>query len=241
MEKIEGIEGIDEMEKMEKIGEIEKTTHLKIVDWRVLSPQEEIANAITHGLGLIASLIGMPVLIITAWLNGDTLRFVACLIFGITLVTLYAASTIYHLAPPSKTKDMLQIVDHAAIFLVIAGSYTPFTLGVMGGLYIWIIMSLIWAIAIAGIIFKAVAGMRFWRLSVGLYLLMGWMAVLIAPSLVSQLPGAAIGLLIACGLCYTAGIPFFMHEQMRYAHAIWHIFVIVGSIFHYMAVLLYAT
>lgn len=212
-----------------------------IKDFRLLSHREETANVITHGLGLIASLIGMPILSVTAWLNGDTLRFVACLIFGITLIMLYAASTIYHLTPPSKTKDTLQIIDHAAIFLLIAGSYTPFTLGVMGGIYIWIIMALVWLIAIGGVIFKAVAGMRFWRISVGLYLLMGWMAVLVAPNMIGQLPPAALGLLIACGLCYTAGVPFFMQEHMRYAHAIWHLFVIGGSVFHYMAVLLYAT
>ncbi len=220
---------------------MEEITNLNVTDWRVLSPQEEWANVVTHGLGLIASLVGMPVLAVTAWLNGDSLRFIACVIFGITLIVLYAASTLYHLTPPSKTKDRLQIVDHAAIFLLIAGSYTPFTLGVMGGLYIWIIMSLIWLIAIAGIIFKTVAGMRFWRISVGLYLLMGWMAVLIAPSMISQLPGTAIGLLIACGLCFTAGVPFFLQERMRYAHAIWHLFVIAGSVFHFLAVLFYAT
>lgn len=210
-------------------------------DSRILSPNEETANVITHGLGLIASLIGMPILVVTAWLNGDTLRFVACLIFGLALITLYAASTVYHWVPPSKTKDMLQIVDHAAIFIMIAASYTPFTLGVLGGLYIWIILGLIWAIAIAGVIFKAVAGMRFWRISVGLYLLMGWMAVLIAPDMIRHMPAIAVGLLIACGVCYTLGVPFFMQEKMRYAHAIWHLFVIGGSMFHYMAVLFYAT
>jgi hemolysin III len=212
-----------------------------IKEYRLLTSQEETANVVTHGLGLLASLIGIPILSIIAWLNGDTLRFIACLIFGVTLIALYAASTIYHFVPPSKTKDTLQIVDHAAIFLLIAGSYTPFTLGVMGGIYVWIIMTLIWVIAIGGVIFKAIAGMRFWRISVGLYLLMGWMAVLIAPIMIAQLPPAAFGLLIAGGLCYTAGVPFFMQERMQYAHAIWHLFVIGGSAFHYMAVLFYAT
>jgi hemolysin III len=206
-----------------------------------LIDSEERANVITHALGLLAGLIGMPFLVGAAWSHGDIWRLVACSVFAVTFIGLYAASTVYHLIKSTRAKEVLQVIDHAAIFLFIAGSYTPFTLGMLHGTWNWTVFGLVWAIAIAGVVFKAIARMRYWKVSIAFYLVLGWMAVLIAPSLAVQLPWAALALLIACGLCYTAGVPFFLKERMRYAHAIWHVFVIGGSVFHGLAVLFFAT
>jgi hemolysin III len=208
---------------------------------RPLSLGEEIANAVTHGVGLVASLIGVPVLLVVVISRGNLWQIIGCSIFAITLVALYATSTLYHALPPSRTKQRFQLIDHAAIYLLIAGSYTPFTLGLLRGPWGWTLSIAVWCLAGLGILFKAVCGMRFPRLSTLLYILMGWLAVLAIRPLAAVLPGGGLGWLFAGGLLYTGGVIFFLWEKPRYNHMLWHLFVLAGSVCHFLAVLWYAT
>lgn len=209
---------------------------------RPLSRNEEIASSLTHGLGLVASLIGIPVLLLGATARGDVWRIVGCSIFAATLVSLYAASTVYHAFPPSRVrvKQALQVIDHSAIYLLIAGSYTPFLLGVLRGAWGWSLLGTVWVLAAIGIAAKTVWGARFPRLSAALYLGLGWLAIVAVRPLAAALPAAALGWLLAGGLCYTMGVPFFLWERRRHTHTIWHLFVLAGSACHYWAILRYA-
>jgi len=201
---------------------------------------EEIANAGTHYLALVASLVGLPFLVIASVLRGDAWQIVGATVFGIALVLLYAASTVYHALPVSRAKEVWRLLDHSAIYLVIAASYTPFALGVLRGPVGWSILATVWALAIAGILFKTKLGFRFPRASTALYLAMGWMGVLAAGPLVENLDTAGVSWLVAGGLSYTFGVVFFAWEGLLFAHALWHVFVVVGSLCHYVAVLGYA-
>ncbi len=208
---------------------------------RPQSRREELVNALTHGSGLAASLAGLPLLIWMSISRGDIRQIVACSIFATSLVVLYAASTIYHALPTSRAKHVLRIVDHVAIYLLIAGSYTPFTLGVLRGAWGWTLFGLVWAAAAVGILHKTVLGFRFPRLSILMYLGMGWLAVVAIGPLARALPPAGLAWLIAGGLCYTAGVVFYVRDHLPYRHAFWHLFVVAGSGCHYAAVLWYAT
>ncbi len=208
---------------------------------RPQSRREELANALTHGTGLAASLVGLPTLVLVAVNGGGARQVVACSVFAATLVILYAASTLYHALPPSRAKRVLRIVDHSAIYLLIAGSYTPFTLGVLSGAWGWTLFGVIWGLAAFGILYKTLLGFRFPRLSILLYVGMGWLAVLAIGPLAEALPAGGLVWLIAGGLCYTAGVPFYLRDRLRYRHAVWHLFVLAGSVCHYAAVLQYAT
>lgn len=203
---------------------------------RPQSRSEELANAVTHGSGLVASLIGLPLLVWIASTRGDPLQIVACAVFATTLVLLYAASTLYHALPTSRAKGIFRVVDHGAIYLLIAGSYTPFTLGVLRGAWGWTLFGVIWTSAIVGIGYKTVAGFRFPRLSTMVYLGMGWVAVVAIGPLSRALSREGLAWLIAGGLCYTAGVIFFVRDQQPYRHATWHLFVVAGSFCHYVAV-----
>lgn len=203
--------------------------------------QEELANALTHGAGLAASLVGLPLLVWAAASRGDARQIVACSIFAASLVLLYAASTIYHALPSSRAKRALRVVDHVAIYLLIAGSYTPFCLGVLRGAWGWTLFGIVWGLAAVGILHKLVLGFRFPRLSVLLYLGMGWLAVVAIGPLLRALPGAGLAWLVAGGLCYTAGVVFYVRDHLPYRHALWHLLVIAGSACHYAVVLRYAT
>jgi hemolysin III len=207
---------------------------------RTLSTAEEIANAVTHGLGLVASLIVLPLLIGASANRGDTPLVIGCSVFGATLVVLYAASTIYHALPVSRAKRILQLIDHSAIYLLIAGSYTPFALGVLRGGWGWTLLGAVWGLAGLGIVYKSLFGLRFPRFSIVLYLLMGWMATLAIGPLMRTLPLAGLLWLLAGGLLYTAGTLFYVRERPRYSHAVWHLFVLGGSACHVVAVLGYA-
>ncbi len=207
---------------------------------RRLSLGEEIANAVTHGLGLVASLLGVPLLVGAAGAGHDLPLVIGTTVFAATLVALYAASTLYHALPHSRAKRVFRVVDHAAIYCLIAGTYTPFALGVLRGGLGWLLLALLWTLAGIGIVFKTLGGLRFPRLSTLLYLGMGWLAVLVVRPLAAALPAAGLGWLLAGGLLYTGGVLFYVWERPRYSHTVWHLFVLGGSTCHFLAVLWYA-
>ena len=204
-----------------------------------LSAGEEIANAVTHGVGLLASLVAFPLLILAAVARGDSWYVVGCSVFGATLVALYAASTLYHAVPHGRAKRTLRVVDHAAIYLLIAGTYTPFTLGVLRGAWGWTLFGIVWTLAGLGILFKVTLGLRFPKASTLVYVLMGWMAILAIRPLTAAVPVAGLGWLVAGGLLYTGGVAFYAWRA-RYSHTVWHLFVLGGSACHFVAVLGYA-
>jgi hemolysin III len=208
---------------------------------RPQSRREELANALTHGTGLAASLVGLPLLVLAASTRGDVRQLLACIVFATSLVLLYGASTVYHALPASRAKRVLRVVDHVAIYLLIAGSYTPFTLGVLRGRWGWTLFGVVWGLAVLGILHKTVLGFRFPRLSTLMYLGMGWLAVVAIGPLARALPSAALWWILAGGLCYTGGVWLYARDHLPYRHTAWHLFVLAGSACHYTAVLRYAT
>lgn len=207
---------------------------------RPQSLAEEIANSATHGVGLLLSLAALPIMLIMAIAGGDPWRIAAAGIYGGSLVLLYATSTCYHALPGAQIKAKLRRCDHAAIYLLIAGSYTPFLVGPLRGPWGWSLFGVIWGIAFIGVLFKAVYGIRLPHLSTGLYLAMGWLVVVAAVPLVHHVPGAGLGWLLAGGLFYTGGVVFYvLDSRMRFAHAVWHLFVLAGSAAHFWAVINY--
>jgi hemolysin III len=208
---------------------------------RPQSLREEVVNALIHGLGLTASLLGLPLLLRAASTNGAAREMIACGIFASSLVLLYAASTIYHALPASRAKHVLRVIDHVAIYLLIAGSYTPFTLSVLRGTWGWTLFWLVWGLAGVGILHKTLLGFRFPRLSTMMYLGMGWLAIVAIGPLARTLPPAGLAWLVAGGLCYTAGVVFYVRDHLPYRHALWHLLVLAGSGCHYAAVFRYAT
>ena len=208
--------------------------------WKELRSQflEELANAITHGLGLGLAVAGLVVIVALAARRGDARAVVACSIYGATLVLNYLASTLYHSVKYKGPKRLFRIFDHCAIYLLIAGTYTPFTLVCLKGGWGWSIFGVIWGLALAGILFKVFFIGRFAIMSGLVYLAMGWLIVIAVKPLVGSIPVWGLIWLGAGGLAYTAGILFFAFDtRVRYFHAVWHIFVLAGSIFHYFAVI----
>jgi hemolysin III len=207
---------------------------------RSLSIGEEIANSITHGVGLIASIIALPILLIKARASSDPSAMQGAVIFGATLILLYATSTVYHALPLSRGKRLFRVLDHSAIFLLIAGTYTPFALGPLRGPWGWTLLAIIWTLALLGIFSKVAVGFGIPRLSTALYLGMGWLIVIAIKPLIDNVPRAGILWLAAGGLAYTGGVVFYAMNRVRYHHMIWHLFVAAGSACHYVAVLGYA-
>ncbi len=208
---------------------------------RVQSRGEEFANSISHGFGLIAAVVATPFLIRHAVRHGDAWFVVGASIFATTMVLLYLASTLYHALPVGRAKRVFRVIEHSAIFLLIAGTYTPFTLGVLRGAWGWTLFGLVWSIALAGLMLKALNRMSHPILSTGLYLLMGWLIVIAAHPLSERVPTSGLLWLVAGGLAYTAGVVFFAFDsRLRYGHFIWHLFVMAGTACHYFAVLWYA-
>lgn len=200
---------------------------------------EEIANSITHGIGLLLAICGAAILVVCANLWGNTWHIVTCSIFAATLVLLYLASTLYHGVQQPRAKMLLQLADHAAIFLLIAGTYTPFTLVNMRGPWGWTIFGIVWGLALLGIAFQAILLRRWaWGIVV-LYVLMGWTIVIAFKPLFASVAIGGILLLALGGLAYTAGIAFYAWNRLPFNHAVWHLFVIAGSVFHFFAVLYY--
>jgi len=200
---------------------------------------EEIAHSVTHGLGVVLSIAGLAIMVTLAALRGNAWHVVSCTIFGVTLIFLYTASTLYHSIPHPGAKKVLRVFDHSAIFLLIAGTYTPFTLVTLRGGWGWTLFVLIWGLALVGIIYKITAKTRYRLLSVLLYLGMGWLVLVAIKPMVTSVAMPGLLLLLAGGLCYTLGLIFFVWRSLPYSHAVWHLFVLAGSICHFFAVLLY--
>lgn len=202
---------------------------------------EEIANSISHGAGLIGALVGTPFLLIGAVRHGDAGVIVGAAVFCATMILLYGASTVYHALPVGRFKRVFYVIDHCAIFLLIAGTYTPFTLGVLRGATGWTLLGIVWAVAIAGILLKAFGRARHPLVSTGLYLALGWLVVFVLDAVIAVMPVAGVLWLAAGGLCYTVGVVFFATDSLiRYGHTIWHGLVVSGTACHYFAVLWYA-
>ena len=210
------------------------------VPHRPQSLGEEIANCVSHGVGFLAALVGLPVLVLGALPHGAA-AVVGAVIFAVTAALLYLTSTLYHALAPNRAKRLFQIFDHGAIYLLIAGTYTPFTLGVLKGAWGWTLFGLIWALAVAGVVIKSVGGIRFHRLSTALYLAMGWLVLIAAKPLWERVPGWGLFWLVAGGVAYTAGVGFYATDRLRYGHFVWHLFVLAGTACHFVAVLYYAT
>ena len=200
---------------------------------------EEIAHVITHGLGLALSLGGLVVLVVTASLRGNSWHVAGCAVFGTTLVLLYAASTLYHGIPDPRAKRVLRQLDRSAVYLLIAGTYTPFTLVNLRGSWGWTLLALVWGLAVLGITLQLATPGRAHRASVPLYLTMGWLVVIAVEPLVRSVHSGGLVLLVLGGLTYTLGVVFYAWRRLPYHHAVWHVFVLAGSICHFSCVLGY--
>jgi hemolysin III len=201
------------------------------------SAAEEIAHAVSHGVGIVLAITGLTVLVAHAALRGDAVDVTTSAVFGATLVLLYVASTLYHAIPMPPAKRVLRVLDHASIYLLIAGTYTPFCLGPLRGPWGWSLFALVWSGAVAGILFKSLAIGRAPIASVVLYVAMGWSIVIAFGPLTRVLDPAGIRLLVAGGLAYTLGLTFYAWKSLRFHHLVWHLFVLAGSILHFFAVL----
>lgn len=207
---------------------------------RAQSLGEEIANSVSHGVALLAAIAALPFLLAAAS-HLDVANVVGASVFAATMVLLYLISTLYHALPAGRAKRVFMRLDHGAIYVFIAGSYTPFALGVLGGPWGWTLFGLVWSLAVLGVTLKAVDRLSHPWLSAGLYLVMGWLVLIAVVPLVERVPLPGIALLVAGGLAYTIGVVFFMLDsRFRYAHTVWHGFVIAGSGCHFFAVLGYA-
>ena len=213
-----------------------------IFDERPQTLGEEIANAISHGLGFLLAIASLPILVVMAARHGTTLNIVAVSVFSVTMMLLYLSSTLYHAIPDGKVKDFLARVDHAAIYLFIAGSYTPFAIGVLHGATGWTLFGAVWAMAAAGIAVKLMDMLKHPLWSTGLYVAMGWSALLAAGPLIHAMPATGLLWLLAGGVAYTLGaIVFIFDSRAKYMHFAWHLFVLAGTTCHFFAALWYAT
>jgi hemolysin III len=198
---------------------------------------EEIANSVTHGVALAAAIVGTALLLAFTTSNGDGWQIASSAVYGTTLIALFAASTMYHAFRRPEMKRILRVLDHSAIYLLIAGTYTPFALVVLrDGWWGWVLFGAIWSFAAAGIVFKVFFTGRMNGLSTAIYVLMGWMCVLVAKPLVETLSVEALVWVAAGGMAYTVGIVFYHNRRMPYSHAVWHVFVVAGSAFHFLAI-----
>lgn len=200
---------------------------------------EEVMNAVTHGIGTLLAIVGLVLLTLSAYLYGDIWHIISFSIYGTTLVLLYLASTLYHSFKNERLKYRFKILDHSAIYLLIAGTYTPFTLVPLHGVLGWTVFSIVWGLAILGIILKIFFVGRFKVISTICYLLMGWLIVLAIKPLIATVAASGIIWLIVGGLFYTLGTVFYLWNQLPYNHAIWHLFVLAGSISHFVSVFFY--
>lgn len=204
---------------------------------RTQSLREEVINSLTHGLGLLFSIVAISLLITFSVLNGTAIHIVSSAIFGGSFLLLYTFSTLYHAIQHPETKSILRIFDHISIYILIAGSYTPFLLVAIGGFWGWVGFGVIWSFALGGLLYKIFLRYRFPRLSLIIYLGMGWMAVFFIKPLIENVDANILWLLLGGGLSYTIGTIFYANTRMRYSHGIWHIFVLGGTIFHFIAVM----
>lgn len=203
------------------------------------SPGEEIANSISHGLGAIGGIIIIPFLIINAIPYG-AFAIVGSSLFGASIIIMYLSSTLYHAFPVSRTKKLFQIFDHSAIYVLIAGTYTPFALGILQGFWGWVMLTVMWTLAAAGIVFKSIAGTRKNILSTILYVAMGWMGMLMIKPLMANMEREGLYWLLAGGISYTVGVIFYLMKKVPYTHFIWHLFVLGGTACHVVTVMRFA-
>jgi len=201
---------------------------------------EEIANSVSHGVGLLAAVAATPVLLHSAVRHGGAARIAGASVFAAAMVLLYLTSTLYHALPRNRAKRVFQILDHAAIFLMIAGTYTPFTLGVLRGTWGWTLFGLVWGLALGGVVLTAVGGVRYPKLSTSLYLAMGWLILVAVKPLWLRMPSEGLFWLLAGGIAYTVGVVFYAAKRVRYCHFVWHLFVMAGTACHFIAVLRFA-
>ena len=202
------------------------------------SAGEELANIISHGIGFVAALIGAPILLLAVFGRSNTGFFIGTIVFATTMSILYLSSTLYHAWPSTRGKSLWRVIDHSAIFLLIAGTYTPFGLGPLrasGGL---VMLAAVWTLAIFGVAMKATLGAwRHPKLSMSLYLGTGWLGLVVIRPLALEIPPSALLWLVAGGIAYTAGTLFFVNKRLRYSHFIWHLFVLAGTSCHFIAVI----
>jgi hemolysin III len=200
---------------------------------------EEVFNTITHGIGALLSAFGLMILLFLSWESSSMVKIISFSIFGGSLLILYTASTLYHAIQKEKIKHFMKIFDHAAIYVLIAGTYTPFALVMLEGVWSWLIMVLIWSLAAVGVIFKLFFVNRFQKASTIIYLIMGWLIIIAIKPMISSVPFGGLMLLLAGGIAYTAGVVFYVWDRLPFNHAIWHLFVLGGSIAHYLSVFFY--
>lgn len=200
---------------------------------------EELANCLTHGVGLLGAIAVAPVLIVGSVVRGSAADIVGASIFASSLIVLYLASTVYHAVRPGPGKMVLQRMDHAAIYILIAGTYTPFTLGVLRGGWGWALFGVIWGAAALGVGAKLLGGMGRSALSTAIYVVMGWLVVIAIHPVLTRIPFAGVLWLVSGGMLYSVGVLFYV-RRARYAHAVWHLFVLGGSVCHVLSVLGYA-
>lgn len=199
---------------------------------------EELANGITHGAGLIFSLAALPVIALVASGSREPFYIAGSVVFGVTMVLVYLTSTVYHVLRDGRAKQLFRVLDHSAIYLLIAGTYTPFALGALRGPWGWTLLGVNWGLAVFGIVAKFTVGFRFPRLSTVLYLAMGWVGIVAIQPMLTRVPVAGLLWLLAGGLFYTGGVVFYATDaRVRYGHAVWHICVMAGTICHFVAVL----
>jgi hemolysin III len=201
---------------------------------------EEIANSVSHGFGFLAAAAAVPILVVAAARRGDAAGIVGGAIFAATMVVLYLASTLYHAWPRTRVKRALRVLDHGAIFLLIAGTYTPFSLGVLRGGWGWTLFGVVWGLALVGVVFKLLYAVRYPRLSTWIYICMGWLGLIAVKPMWIHVPQWGLFWLLAGGVAYTAGVFFYAAKDLRYSHFVWHLFVLAGSCCHFFAVLHYA-
>ncbi|RID82155.1 hemolysin III family protein [Peribacillus asahii] len=205
----------------------------------VFTRKEELVNAITHGIGVLLSIAALVFLIIYAAQQGTAWHVTSATIYGVSMLLLYASSTLVHSFPEGKVKDLFEIFDHSAIYIFIAGTYTPIMLLVIKGALGWTLLGIVWGVAVIGVVFKAFFVKKFLFISTILYIAMGWLIVLAWEPLTTALPSEGIQLLVAGGLLYTFGAIFYVWRAFPFHHAVWHIFVLAGSVAHFFAVLFY--
>jgi len=208
-----------------------------MTDVRIQTRAEELANSLSHGLGLAMAIAALPVMIVLAARGGGAMEVVGASIFGTCLALCYGSSTIYHALPRGRAKRFLQSLDHAAIFLLIAGTYTPFCLAVLGGAWGWSLFGVVWGLALVGLVLRFAAPTWYRRVSTVLYLAMGWLVILAARPVWLAMDPEAIAWLAVGGSAYTAGVAFYLADERPFAHFVWHLFVLAGSAAHVMAVL----
>ena len=197
---------------------------------------EEIAHSVTHGIGALLSVAGLVLLIVRAVGTGDPWRVVSFTIFGVTMVLLYTASTIYHALTPPRAKNVFKVLDHSFIYLLIAGSYTPFLLVSLRGGWGWTLFGVVWGVTIVGMVFKVWFAGRFRLVSTLLYIGLGWLCIIAVKPMMASVPGPGLAWLLAGGIAYTGGSVFYLWRGMRFHHAIWHVFVLLGTACHFVAV-----